>query len=68
MLSLFMVVTCLLSVTPLVMSDYLGQLDCQVARELHHKLYSDFFLFSINLQSAQNYFNKGLGCSAADSE
>ena len=68
MLSWFMVVTCLLSVSPLVMSDYLGQLDCQVARELHDNLYSDFFLFSINLQSAQNYFNKGLGCSGGDSE
>ena len=39
-----MVVTCLLSVSPLVMSDYLGQLDCQVARELHHKLMDDEFI------------------------
>ena len=27
--------------SPRVMSDYLGQLDCEAARELQHKLYSD---------------------------
>ena len=44
------------------MSDYLGQLDCEVARELSYKLYSDIFLFNINFQTAEKYFNRGGGC------
>ena len=52
----------LVSLSPLVMSDYLGQLDCEVARELSYKLYSDIFLFNINFQTAEKYFNRGGGC------
>ena len=51
------------SLSPLVMSDYLGQLDCEVGRELSQKLHSDFFLFDINCQSAESHFNKSRGCS-----
>ena len=47
------------------MSDYLGQLDCEVGRELSYKLHSDIFLFNINTQAAGKYFNKGGGCSLA---
>ena len=47
------------------MSDYLGQLDCEVGRELSYKLYSDIFLFNIDYQAAGKYFNRGDGCSLA---
>ena len=66
-LGIFLVIKpCLVfSLSPRVMSDYLGQLDCEAARELQHKLYSDIFLFSINSESAEKYFNRGAGCSLA---
>ena len=57
----------MVSLSPRVMSDYLGQLDCEVGRELSYKLYSDIFLFNINYQAAGKYFNRGTGCSLASS-
>ena len=47
------------------MTDYLGQLDCEVARELRYKLYSDILLYSMNIEGSEKYFNRGRGCIAS---